>query len=52
MTEYVDHEQAVAKEQTDPSRRIKSIAFGSGARTKQRAWNLALDYADAGTFSS
>ena len=44
VTEYVDHHRASrGKTQQDiRSNRLKSAWFGSGARTKQRAWDLAI----------
>lgn len=45
VTEFVDHVRASrgANYADRASRRLDSIWFGSGARLKQKAWNLALD---------
>ena len=47
VTEYVDHFRPTrCKEDTNRvSRRLDSIWFGSGARLKQQAWDLALEMA-------
>lgn len=47
VTEYIDHHRSTrGNDDTDrASRRLNSIWFGSGARLKQKAWNLALDMA-------
>ncbi len=47
VTEFVDHVRPGrgANEADRASRRLDSIWFGSGARLKQRAWDLALDMA-------
>jgi phage/plasmid-like protein (TIGR03299 family) len=45
VTEFVDHVRPTrgTNEVDRDSRRLDSIWFGSGARLKQKAWNLALD---------
>ena len=50
VTEFVDHARPVrgANDANRASRRLNSIWFGSGARPKQKAWNLALDMTMAG----
>jgi hypothetical protein len=48
-TEYVDHHRptrGINPEQR-AERRLRSQWFGSGARLKARAWNLALEMADS-----
>jgi phage/plasmid-like protein (TIGR03299 family) len=48
VTEYVDHRRST-RGQSDfekTSRRLQSLWFGSGARLKQRAWDLALAMAN------
>lgn len=45
VSEFVDHVRPsrAANEADRGSRRLESIWFGSGARLKQKAWNLALE---------
>lgn len=45
VTEFVDHVRPArgTNDADRASRRLDSIWFGSGARLKQKAWNLALD---------
>ena len=48
VTEYVDHRRTT-RGQSDldrASKRLQSLWFGSGARLKQRAWDLALTMAN------
>ena len=47
VTEYVDHYRSTrGKSATDrASNRLESAWFGSGARLKERAWDLALKMA-------
>ena len=47
VTEFVDHVRPGrgTNDAERASRRLDSIWFGSGARLKQKAWNLALDMA-------
>jgi phage/plasmid-like protein (TIGR03299 family) len=47
VTEYVDHHRTTRgrTDQERASRRLESAWFGSGARMKAEAWNLALDLA-------
>jgi len=47
VTEYVDHKRPTrGRSELDRlSRRLESQWFGTGARLKQRAWNLALEMA-------
>jgi phage/plasmid-like protein (TIGR03299 family) len=49
VTEFVDHVRPGrgTNDSERASRRLDSIWFGSGARLKQKAWNLALDMANA-----
>jgi phage/plasmid-like protein (TIGR03299 family) len=44
VTEYVDHRRSTRgqSESERLNRRLQSLWFGSGARLKQRAWDLAL----------
>jgi hypothetical protein len=48
VTEYVDHRRTT-RGQSDldrTSKRLQSLWFGSGARLKQQAWDLALAMAN------
>ena len=47
VTEYVDHHRTTRgrTDQERASRRLESAWFGSGARMKAEAWNLALNLA-------
>jgi hypothetical protein len=47
VTEFVDHVRTArgANDADRASRRLESIWFGSSARLKQKAWNLALEMA-------
>ncbi|MBI2805484.1 MAG: DUF932 domain-containing protein [Planctomycetes bacterium] len=49
VTEFVDHVRTSrgANDADRASRRLDSIWFGSGARLKQQAWNLANEMAMA-----
>jgi phage/plasmid-like protein (TIGR03299 family) len=42
VTEYIDHSMSVKGLKEDPTRKAQSIVFGSGARKKARAFNLAM----------
>jgi phage/plasmid-like protein (TIGR03299 family) len=48
VTEYVDHRRTTRgqSELDRTSKRLQSLWFGSGARLKQRAWDLALAMAN------
>jgi phage/plasmid-like protein (TIGR03299 family) len=48
VTEYVDHRRTTRgqNELDRTSKRLQSLWFGSGARLKQRAWDLALAMAN------
>ena len=45
ITEYADHHKTVRGEKQDPSLRLNSIWFGSGASLKTKAYNQALEFA-------
>ena len=45
VTEYADHHKSVRREKDDPSLRLNSIWFGSGAMLKNRAYSQALEFA-------
>jgi phage/plasmid-like protein (TIGR03299 family) len=47
VTEYVDHHRSIrSKDDSErASRRLGSIWFGSGARLKEKAWNLVMEIA-------
>lgn len=49
VTEFVDHVRPTrgSNDRDRASNRLRSIWFGSGARIKQKAWNLALELAGA-----
>jgi len=49
VTEFVDHVRPSrgSNDRDRASRRLDSIWFGSGARLKQKAWNLDLEMAMA-----
>lgn len=42
VTEYVDHERTVKNLENDPTNKLSSIWFGSGAKMKEKAFNEAL----------
>lgn len=42
VTEYADFEKVVRGDETDKSKRLNSVWFGTGADLKQKAFNLAL----------
>ncbi len=42
VTEYVDHFATIKGVKQDPTKRTQNIVFGSGARTKERAFDLAM----------
>lgn len=45
VTEYIDHNMKIRKEDEQPDRRMKSLVLEHGARQKQKALDLACEMA-------